>query len=80
MKTATIVPNLSKPTRHYLRNVYGWTLVYETWSDGANWNAVRVVKNWKGEQVDEMFLTRDEARQHYACQLRAGFLAPDTNW
>lgn len=73
--TATV-----KPTRHVLRNAHGWTLIYETFDNGPDWNTVRVIRKWRGEESSELCLTRDQAREHYAAQQRAGFISPKIQW
>lgn len=60
-------------TRHTLRNQWGWVLVYTATECGPDWDEVTVVKTFRGEPAGEMTLTRDEARAHWAAQVRAGF-------
>lgn len=64
-----------KIIRHYLRNVYGWTLVYETVDSGPDWNTVRIKRSYKGEPEPELLMTRDEARAHYQAMQRQGFVS-----
>ncbi len=61
---------------HVLINPWGWKFAYLTHENGPDWNTVKVVRKWKGEEMETLEMSRDEARQHYACQMKNGFINP----
>lgn len=66
--------------RYYLRNIYGWCLCYVVRDNGENVNIVTLVKTFKGMPSGSDDMTREEARQHYAAHLNAGFISPNTKF
>ncbi|MES2342348.1 MAG: hypothetical protein V4597_11765 [Pseudomonadota bacterium] len=59
-------------TRFTLSNPWRWQLTYAVQGD-----VVTLSRTWRGNPVSEVTMPRALARQHYAAQLRAGFVAPE---
>lgn len=65
-------PSAIAVTRYYLWNRYGWLLTYSV-AEGT----VTLRRTFHGQPAgNDLTLTRDEARTHYARQLESGFETP----
>lgn len=60
-----------------LKNRHGWVLSYEV---NPNNQTVTLHKRYKGDDVGDIVMNVEEARAHYAAQLRAGFVSPNTKF
>lgn len=56
-----------------LKNQWGWVLIYKV-TDSEPWSDVTIVRKYRGEPVGpDLIMNVVHARDHYRCQLRAGF-------
>ncbi len=71
-------PTTLKPITFTIRNQHGWVFVYRTVNCGPDFDTVTLTRRWKGEAMDDITMTRTEAREHAREKLDNGFRPVNT--